>query len=756
MKYKILIFVILLVSANAFLFKNGLWLYQDQSYWFKNSQEVLAFLTNQFHIFSNAGYYLGSDQSIIAFNTILINILFFVLFHLFGSTGSQIATSILSFILSFISFYLFSGLFFTNKKIRFITTLLYTFNPLLYSFRGEGIVYATVPLFIYSFYEFYSKEKIVWMYLLLNVFASFLWIANIRFLQANFFLVVPLLVYLLGNRQGFRIQTRKIIIFLSLYILLFLPLIYTLQAQLLQKTTGIFGFSVVFNTFVAKGNFFDMFNFFQSSNIILYDNRLYLMLGIIFFIAFIIGFIKSIQKKQSAFVVMNFVLFLLGLTFFKLGFVAGRETYGFFIKFLPFLTNAPFYGLYISNIPLLLLLGHMSNRKERLLSIFAACFIILATLPLLNLSDFKLQKFIISDIPKPYRQNFIQPYFGFAEAADYFPSSCWRAKYMDRFNTPTQCFNNGIHYKPISFDNPRAISGKSYFITKNIIENSNVNNLRITENVKYIITANDIVKGVDAGPEYDTDTIVKTNKVNQIFSRNSLLKKSENEYFTKYSFKNKNDYDFLVYSPGTVIYKDDINSFFDNLLPIKGKPVVLSSSEKNISTDTIQKNVHIFYKTSQLDPTTYYIQLSHVATQSPFAIHLTQSFNPAWQVIWINKAEFYSKQCENKPEEFSLTENTRCLVPQPLIDIGLLSLVNNPIVDQRNHFEGNYLSNTWVIDPKDIPQNAKGDKELYVILIDRNQIYFSLTEIISGLALCLLILIVITQEGKRIFSNKKI
>src|SRR5579859_418504 len=96
----IIIFITLLLSSNLFLFKNGLWLYQDQSFWPKNTLEAFSLINSEFHDFTNIKYYLGVDQGILTFNNVLIYSFFYVVIRFFGSTNSQIFVSVFSYILA--------------------------------------------------------------------------------------------------------------------------------------------------------------------------------------------------------------------------------------------------------------------------------------------------------------------------------------------------------------------------------------------------------------------------------------------------------------------------------------------------------------------------------------------------------------------------------------------------------------------------------------------------------------------------------
>jgi len=631
-------------------------------------------------------------------------------------------------------------LFFKNKEFRFLSSLIYTFNPLFYSFRGQGMVYAAIPLFVYSFYKFYTKEKGWAKFLILNVFASFLWSGNVRFIQANLFLVIPYVVYLFYS-QKLHLSIKKISVFFIFYFFVFLPMIFSFLIQFFQKTPGIFYFGTVFNNFVVKGRFLDIFNLFQSSNVILYNSKFFLFSGIMFFIVIMFLLLKSLQKK-SLWVFLNLALFVLGISFFKMGFIFGPFAYSLLIKIVPFLTNAPFYGLYIASIPLIFLIFEIAKVNKKAVYVGSLVYIVLALIPLLDLNDFKLQKFQIDKIPVSYVKDFIDPYRGIPEATDYFPYSCWRAAYMQKNNTPTQCFNIGMKYKPISSDDPRGNSGTGYYLSKKLYENPNIDNLRVTHNLKNLVLANDIVEEKDAGPLYGTEDIKVLEQLKVFFNRNKNLSVVKNENFYRYFFKDKDRYDFLVYSPAEIILRDKVNSIFDNSLILSKKPVVLQKS--TISKD-IQGKVKISYKISQFDRTRYYLKIENVKRDKPFLIHLAQTFKPGWELVLINKKEFDKIECGNF-RTFSITNNSSCQFNASLIDLNSVLFLQKQKLGE--HLLGNYVGNTWVIEPKELGNNI-GRGEFYAVIFYKNQVYFILTILISCISLLLLIVYTLIQEGKR-------
>lgn len=749
---KIFLFLLLLTISNLFLFTKGLWFYQDQSFWSKNVLEAVLYLNTQLHAFTNFSYYLGYDQGILSANNIVVYIINLIFVYFMGAEGSQIIASLFGYILSFFSFYLFSSLFFKDKKVLFILSLIFTFNPLLYSFRGYGYIYSVAPLFMYSFYKYYFSNNHSGIYLLINLFSISLWLANVRFLQLNLFIIIPYLLYLWMASKEKQINYKKLLSWLSIVLLICLPAIYMLVNPLFEKSLGIFNYGVVYNGFVGRGSFYEMFNPFQSANIFLYNAKVYILLGIFFFTLFLLFLIKNIKKDISVFFVVNLVILILGMFFFEMGYIVGRDIYSLLIKIVPFLTNAPHYGLYIANIPMILLLGILSRKNNNAFLIFTGFFIIISILPFLNLSNTSLKKFPIEKIPQTYTSYFIDPYNGIPESTHYYPYFCWKAEFMESASTPTQCFNRGIRYMPIVNDNPRVISGLEYKFFSDMYLNPNVNNMRITHNLKNVIVAKDIAPGNEGGPLYSDSDKYKLIEINNHFMNNQEMAVKSNNNFAHYYYKDKSKFDFFIYSPQSIVIRKDSNTLFDNSLEMSRLPVVFTE-DKQIKN--IQKNITVDYKQSSFDTTKYYFRLSNVQNNDPILLHLTQSFKQGWSIIWLSKDEYDSVKCVTDYAVFPITNNKRCEYNAEIIDIGIIRfLLKNPLSNEY-HMVGNYIANTWLINPQELPEYTKSERNLYGVLLYRNQIYYVIALISSSIVLLLILIYTLMQEVNNLIKYEK-
>jgi hypothetical protein len=745
-----IIFFVLLVLANLFLFQPGLWFYQDQSFWSKNLYEAYLYLNTQFYTFNTLSYYIGYDQGILSANNITTYSIIYLLVGLFGSTGSQVAFSIIGYLLAFISFFAFSSLFFKDRKIQLILALLFTFNPLLYSLRGQSLVYAVAPLFIYSFYKYYLSYTYINKYLLLNIFTTSIWIANVRFLQLDFFIILPYLVYLIVVSKQF--IKRKIILYTCINLALFSPVIYALISPLLQKEPSIFNYGTIFSSVEVNGSFSQMFNFFQSSNIFIYNSNLFPIIGISIFIVTILLLLHAIGTKNSALIRLNLALLLFGMTLTQLGYILNKDLYTSILKILPFLTNGPHYGLYIMNIPFLLLLGAIAIKNVKAFYFLAALFITVGIIPMLNINNFIFQKYQLEKMPYSYNQYFVEPYYGLPEATHYIPYPCWRAQYMQDSNTPTQCFNRGIKYSSITYDNPRVVSGKELYLVKELYLNPNVDNLRVTHNLKNIIVAKDIVSTIDAGPLYSAKDIEKVRLLDKAFSSNKKLSVENKNNFNHYYYTDKDSYDFFLYSPKTVVANSTIDTIFDNSLNVEDVPVLLSEADSKKIAD-VDQNAKITYKRSTTDATKYYVEIDVQDINKSLIIHLAQAYKSNWEIAWISKEEYDSVICSSPIQTYSVTKNASCQYQSTLIDFKALNLLLKSYSDSQNHMQGNHIGNTWRINVDEVPSSSKEGSKIYAVLVYKSQGYYMIGLLASAIVLLFLIGYTFIRSLRNIFTK---
>ncbi len=739
---KVSFFLFIIFVSNFFLLRPGSWFFQDTSYWYKNYQELWSGLSLQLLPLLNNGYYLGYDVGLFGSTRIISVLLSFILFILFGSSLSQALFTIIGLVVSFFSFYFFSGILLENKNIRYVLSLLFTFSPLIISAEGYTVLFAGIPLFLYSFYKYFSKDdKTRFIYLLLNIIGSYLILSYIRYIEIGFIIILFYGIYFLLKKE-INLSLKKIFYFVLAYILLFLPSIFSLAAQLLEKSNTAFNYATVFANHSQFVNFINSFNYFYSFNVTPYENNYFFILGVITFIIIFVGLVRN--KKFSSLLILNLFIFLTGITLYGLNNIFNNFIFNKLITFFPLIVNGPYWAFFISSFSLPIIIGLVFGESKRLIYIISVFIIVISIIPFLNFNQFEFRKYKISDIPKPYLDYFVKPFYGIPEATQYIPGTCWRAEYMQKADVPTMCINFGLHYSPISFANPRLLSGKDYLLSVLLNNKTSLNNLRVTHNLKDIIVANDIVKTKGPGPLTNNEDIRQIKEENIALSENSLLSLNPNPNFNFYYFKNKNDYDFYIYSPKTVVRKLNLNDIFDNSLNIYDRPVVVDNNQINLNKN--YQSANISYKSDPLNSTKYYVKIADVDFNKPFLIQMNQSFNTNWKLYFSNESEFNQASCKDKWAKFSITNNNRCQYNDPIINLSDIKFLSRNPVAINTHFEGNFIGNGWVINPNNIPDNLKKNKDIYIVIVYEKQIYYSYAILIAGVFFILLIAASLLQE----------
>lgn len=725
----------LLFFSNLYLLQPGIWLYQDAAYWPKTSQEALMMINQQLHTFTNYGYYLGFDPGLFNFTRIEVHLLSGLLFRLFGPGGSQAVLSIVGSLVSFIAMYAMTKIFFKSKAVRFWLSLVYVFNPVMYSLQGHTYYGITIPLFIYSFYQFFKKEsKSRLYYLLLNIVSVFFWVAYIRFVPINAIVVIPLTIYLLISKQ-IALTIKKLILFVVSYVLILSPILYSLGNQLIERSNTAFNYKFVYGHAVVKAEFFEAFNPFINLTIHLYTHSFYTIigLGLSAFLGWLIWSHK--QSDSSRFWLLNLSLILFGILCFGLANIFGTEGYKMIIQYFPFVINAPVFAFFITNIPLVLLLGKLTENRIKYLYLFAGIFLGIGIFPIVNLNHFELRQTDLNLIPESYQRYFINQSKELPEAAYYLPSVCWRSRYMDERNLPTGCFNFGLHYSSIFLGDPRLTSGLTYQLAKQVYGNTDVDNLRVTHNLKHIIVPNDIVLKNGPGSNTSSSDLELVNQSKTNFDKNKQLTKTSNENFNFYSYLNKDNYDFLLYAP-RIIYPIEIDQWLKKApIDIDSTPVFVEKIDQ--ATIATLPAPTIWYKVDRNNPTTYYLKVTNITPFKNFMLQLNQTYHQSWQIKVISKEAFDNIKCKSDWNYFSITNNYRCLYQASLIDLDNLKFMWYPPVSSI-HQTGNFLNNSWTINlPKE---------ETYLVISYQKQEVYTIALVLATGVMVFLVLGILAQE----------
>lgn len=742
-KKLIILFSLILFISNIFLIRGGLWFYQDTSGWFKTVYEARSYLEGIFGIFENGYFYsYGIDKGLLSFSGILHALITNILFQFFDSEIAQILFIYFGFIISFLSFYIFLGIFIKDKQyVKYVLSLIYVFIPLSYNLQGSVYLLASIPLYITSLHYFFKSLNGYLKYLLLNIISLFFVVSYIRLFEVNILIILPYFVYLLFVYR-YKNLIKKMIFFILTYILISLPLSYTLISQFLENSNTAFGYSTLFEPFVGLIPMPNAYNLVQTFNLPIYLD-LYSQLTGLFFFCYVIFLLINAKKaqKNNKFLLVNLFLILLGLTCYGFVNIFGKDLYPSFIKIFPFIINGHFWALYLIHIPLLMVVG-LTNNKNKVFYLLTFIILIISFIPLWYINRFELKQFILEELPGPYKSLYLGEYRNKPEPTYYIMGSCWRAQYMKDKDIPTHCLNMQENFPSITFKNPRHLSGVDYYISELLYANININNLRITHNLKNIVVPNDIVEKRGPGPETGAEEINLAKKLRMNLDKNELLDSNSNENFNFYSFKNKNEYDFFIYSPLSLVYKGSPDSIADNLMDMSKRPAVIA--DKNYKDIELQ-NAKVFYKAPIHLPNKYYIKVKLENPNKPFALQFNQTYYDAWQLRFINKNEFDNVQCKTDIDNFSLTNNSTCRYNDSIMPLDSINLLSKSSLPLENHYRGNFIGNSWLFNPKDTRSIISGD-EIYLVIHYQKQILYTYSIFVAFVSIVMLFFITILQE----------
>ena len=461
-------------------------------------------------------------------------------------------------------------------------------------------------------------------------------------------------------------------------------------------------------------------------------------------------------KKKDRFVAFLLIIFV-GLIFVRMSskFLPQDIFITFVYKYFPFLANNLSW-IYIIYIPIIVYLFvfcleniNVKYGKQLLYSMFGV-YIMVSIFPFINFANnYKLTTIDINAIPQNYKDTFFQEKID-RKGSMLLPNS---GLYMDWSPYVFEFGNNSI-YRNVFIANVRLTNAKQSEINRviNKIPLYNINNTLIF-NLKNIFVFHDV-----RNPK---EYALKSEKYyKQLIGSNDLYVKQENQNFTQFGFKKGDDLDFFTYVPAS-IYSQNLDNFFTKKFDITQKPINIDPESfhyprvmKNFTIPENNKNIQIEYKNSPLQPSKIYLKFSQVDTTQPFLLQLNQTFWMSWKLKWISKQDFEEKKCESNWESFKLTQNSNCNYKSQILDLWDIKYLNYPSIPEENHFEWNFVWNTWLIRPNDIPNNIKNESELYAVIIYEKQIWYSIALVISWFTFACLLLLTAYQELKNIFKKK--
>ena len=747
----------ILIACSFLLFQRGVWLYLDLNWWPKQFSET-EFLSKDiiscWKIFS----FYGGDTFLTNFRKLPIAIVLFQLNKLVAPNITQVLFYLLSYIVIYYGCVKIVELF--PEKANFCKILipcLYAFNPVAVHLLSKCCIfmaYAFIPLFSYSLIAYFQSGKL--KLLLLNIICFWFILYYPRITLEVIFLLFLFLIFFRAY-----INIKRLSLALVFYSLIFLGFLFPILSGQIPETGYI--------SFHEKADLQSFLNYLQN------------LLFLKHFIPQDIGpnFATSFYNT-TPFLISSFFL-IMALFFLNLYYQKSKDNLRLFSligiiacftlliagKFLPeglvkviYLRIMPFLAFNVQWIYVLLIIFiilnlisilncNLSKKMQVITFLITIQYIIVSLVPLFSYrSNPKLHKIpLTSSWP---------PSFGkisgnnFIKAMWYYPNNSEGSLLFNGYPYPLNPSSNPV-FLPL-FSRNRRLANNTQFALAN-----NLNSLSFLRNsFIYGLTDIFVFRDIRNPKPHEFDFFPGKDYKGEAKMWEYLLKKdskfalvNENEKFSLFSYKSQSPYDFFIYNPIRVILSDDISILSKLDLSTKERPLILSTSSSNALSPfkTLDTDVKIEIKVPLNNPTKYYIKVSKI--NQPFLLHFNQTFSPYWKLFFINKEQYESIKPASKWEEFPLTNNKKCLYKDSLLEFENFKIAfTKTSLPDKYHLKGNFLGNTFLITNQNVPREYKDSKELYLVLLYKPQIYYTLALLNAAFALIVLGFIAFIQEIK--------
>ena len=757
----IFIYILFVLVACSFLiFQRGVWAYVDVAWWPKNwfeNQYILKLLISSWKNYS----FLGNPNFGMGFVRLPINTFIFFLSTLFNPDLSQILFYFFCYLLIYYGCVKLCHIFHIKSYFsKTVISCFYAFNPFAIHLISQPPIfcaYSAIPLFFFSLISFFKLEKA--RYLFINIFSFWLILFYPRIsLQVIFFTL--LIIFFFKEDVKKHTQLKKACLFSSFYIWLFSGCLFSL---LFSK----YIYSINYIPYVKSLHFEDFVHNLKNLSLLkylilryaypsfpstFYDSTIFLIFSLLFFVCLYL-LLLSLKIHKSI-----FRSFWLTIAIYITLLIAGKFLPKalinvIYLKLIPFLAFNVRW-IYVSLViavtggMIYLFKTNLSKKAYIMLTITVFSYITISITPLLfykqNYRLHKIQKSSIVSLLKTSKK------FSFLRAMWYFPKNRENALLFKKFPYPCR-FLNDSRIRVLFEGNPRMEELRELILYKKLIKDWNLLDNAFIFSLKDIFVFNSKVlqnptKKFDSFPNLN----YKEQAIKALFflTRNSkmFLKDKTREYY-HFTYKDCKSYDFFIYNPYKLILSDDLTILSKLDLHINERPLILNTSSSNAlsSFKTLDTDVKIEIKVPLNNPTKYYIRVSNI--DGSFLLHFNQTFSPYWKLFFINKEEYESIKPASKWEKFPLTNNKKCLYRDSLLGLENFKIAfTKTSLPDKYHLKGNFLGNTFLITNQSVPREYKNSKELYLVLLYKPQIYYTLALLNSAFVLTILCLISFMQE----------
>lgn len=768
-----ILWAMIFASLSFLFFQEGIWLYVDSAGWPLNIERYKQYIWFWLNSFSNITYF-WFDGSIIQSSRLL-----------------QTFTKILPMEIYYISFFFFSFLtwYYTlrinySKKSSFYWALLFTFNPVSFYFLKQVwyiYAYFSLPLIILSVYQVLKTHKIIYLLLwalwvcFLTSYTRLTWIYGI-------FLIAIAWYYYKEIIHTFKYKKRITITIIAIVLLTNSPFLLSLIFPHISGDKAYFSglsnyadsydsyqkyfynrmkWESFIQSFYVKEILHDFADSWQKSMVFIWASLILTFSNIFYFT---LWEAKNTRRRR-------FVLFLSWVLFLTLFIKAGAEfmpektfsaiAYNYF----PFIANNTNW-LYLIYVPIL---GYMfthnlefaSEETKKKFIAWSLIYIFISLMPLVGyIYNPKSQLVDISNMSNNYTETLFTKNWE-PKPAIFLPHE---TLYIE-WNPYHIKLHNNNNYELLFHGDIRSVNKKQQNLKKSTykLENYDSGNFFLF-NLKNIFVYKNIVNIQNwLFDWYNWEWLKEKAELQYglLLENDKYYTIENNSDFTKFWLKGQSIFEYFIYAPAKITRKNGEN-FLKEPLNVKERIINIDDESykapdkiKTFKIPNWNRNIRIDYKRWSIDSTKYYLKISNVDTNKDFLVQMNQTFSNNWKLKWINEADFRKHSCIENYEYFNITNNSYCYYNSGYLD----SAKNhkyfwNISVKTSNHFEWNFIWNTWLVEPSDIREQDKWSDTLYAVIVYEKQFWYIWCIIISISTLMILFILSILQQAY--FFIKKI
>ncbi|MFZ2190151.1 MAG: hypothetical protein WA057_01045 [Candidatus Magasanikiibacteriota bacterium] len=784
-----LVFLIMtFLSLSFMIFQKGVWTFIDEAYqiyYLLNSGVYWHHLFN----FWDSWIFFGHDASQLLSSRMWPGIIENFLKLLFGLKFGNIAYFILYFLFSYLSSRKCLS-YIVDKNSSIVGALFFTFNPLSIFMLAEGnfvFVYPSITIIIASFLGYINKkEKIDWKFLLVFLFGCCFLMAYPRISCMYIILLFSIIIfYWKFFWQILQEQKKKMFLLFVCTLIFLLPIILSYGLVFFDSTKG--QLPGVYN-YVENGkvyaqnaysinkeesfdNAFFLDEIFPNFIYQMYDKQwvrfiLISVFGSIFLLFFLFQKQNKFTRKERSLILFFLSVLVCSIFIRMIGKFVSLDNFTLVIyKYLFFLTNwvnwISFVTLFGLIVPFTFLIFKSENILKKILFFLFCLMLFVCVYSTLRFGDNpKLDTLSLGDIPKDYQSLFVQTKNYSPKPALFFPDYLNYFKWFPSYLLDITFSGN---YQNLFSSNDRLVNNKQIGVVGkiyNVNTYKNIQNLFIF-NLKDLFVFKD-VKEVVVGQFSWTEPNKRVERSKEAYDfliNNNEVTSTFDNNLAHFNLINSDDFDYLVYLPKKIIYSE-LTEFLDSTSTPQARPVLVDKESYNkqavegLDDFNFNENNSVDVKYSFLNKSKYYLKINRSNLDKSMLLHLNQTFASGWKLKFVDKEYFEEKKCEDDYVFYKLSNNSVCHYNSKILELEDVRLLFKPTLSDTKHFQGNFIGNTWLVDPQDIPNNYKNNEDLYVVLVYQNQIYYGYATATSILVCIVLLGLTIIQEIKKKYFVK--